>query len=476
MPSNQDNNTHALLIGVDDYKSFNGTTNFDLKGSRNDVLLLASYCVEVLGMRAQNIVALTTPPLTSDDFEQHVTMRGRVLGDDVRGIVVGAATKEEVAKRLHELLDPSRGGTALLTFSGHGAAVPDLGPVLCLGDTAPDFKSGVLLLKTLRDDVRNANAGSRLIALLDCCHVEAPGPNQRLQGTSLPHRVAPRDVMNQEDLFRVSDRVFLAARPGMQAYQMRFGKLWHGALTFALVMAAERWQGEDQTSHGSYKHVLKRARGTLKALGVPQKSELRMPAEKRDAIRTQPFLGLKEGITRQKPDATGERVQLDPNSRSGFNGTVYTLTLNVPGANATSAPVLSVGATSGDWVAGKEYWALTTAFVNLWGGTWPAGPSTPTLVFTAQGYTTAAPPTGWNGIVTPTPHGSSIRNHWTSSAAPPAHTLYSGNFGVTVDSAGAVTWYSRGAAEPTPDEVVNIGGATFTTTQPTGGTWWILST
>lgn len=318
-PSNQADKAHALLIGVDDYRSFDRSGRSDLKGSRNDVLLLASYCVEVLGMRPENIVALTTPMLTAQDFEQHVSMRGIALGDAIRGIAVGDASKEEVKKRLASLLDFSQGGTALLTFSGHGAAAPDVGPVLCLGDTSPDFKSGVLPLETLREDIKDAYAERRLIALLDCCHVAAPRPHPRLQGTSLRHTVATENVMKQEDLFRVSDRVLLAARPGMPAYQMRFGKLWHGALTFALVTAAERWQGENEVSHGSYKHVLKRAKGTLKALGVPQKSELRVLPQGRETIRKSPFLGVKPGPTQPKPDAKIIGLQLDPD----FYYTIY---------------------------------------------------------------------------------------------------------------------------------------------------------
>jgi hypothetical protein len=318
MPSIQDDQAHALLIGVDDYTSFESSGQFDLKGSRNDVLLLASYCVEVLGLRPENIVALTWPQLTEQDFEQHVSMRGAVLGDAVRKIVVGEATEAEVTRRLASLLDVSQRGTALLTFSGHGAAT-DEGPVLCLGDTAPGFTSGVLPLKTLRDDIKNAYAGGRLIALLDCCHVAASRHDPRLQRTSLPHAVAAEDVMKQGDLFEVSDHVLLAARPGMEAYQMRVGKLWHGALTFALVTAAERWKGEDQMSHGSYKHVLKRARSTLKALGVPQKPELRVPAVVRAVIKESPFLGVKPGLLVKKPDAVLLPAQLTPDFRYTIN-------------------------------------------------------------------------------------------------------------------------------------------------------------
>jgi len=307
--SNQDNKAYALLIGVDSYKSFDGTGTSDLKGSRNDVFLLASYCVEVLGMRPENIAALITPELTPEERKEKESLRGINWGD---------ATEKEVTKRLAWLLDVSKGVKALLAFSGHGAALPGGEPVLCLGDTAPGLTSGVLSLKTLRHDIKNAYADGRLVALLDCCHVASRSPHQRLRGTSLSHAVAAADVAGKEDLFRVSDRVLLAARPGELAYQVRLGTGWHGALTFALVTAAERWQGENEVSHGSYKHVLKRAKGTLKALGVPQKSELRVPAVERAAIRKQPFLAVNDGATQRKPDAVGLSAQLDGGYRYLF--------------------------------------------------------------------------------------------------------------------------------------------------------------
>ncbi len=310
-PSNQDNNAHALLIGVNCYKSFEG--NHDLEGSLHDVLILASYLVEVLGIPLENIVALTTPKLTDDDLEQHPSLRGITTGD---------ANEKEVTKGFASLLATK--GTALLTFSGHGAALPGGEPVLCLGDTAKDFTSGVLPLKTLRDDIEKAYAEDRLIALLDCCHVRASSTAQRRllgtsstaqrkrRATSLPHTVATEDVAKQEDSFRVSDRVLLAAQPGMEAYQMRLGRVWHGALTFALVTAADRWKGENEMSHGSYKQVVKRAKLTLKALDVPQTSELRVPDARWVKIRKDPFLGVKSGPTQEDPDAPREGLQLDP--------------------------------------------------------------------------------------------------------------------------------------------------------------------
>ena len=278
MPSNQDDNTHALLIGVDDYKSFNGTTDFDLKGSRNDVLLLASYLVEVLGLRPENIVALTWPRLNVQNFEQHVSSRGSAMGDAVRDIVVDDATGAEVAKRLGWLLDRAHHGGALLAFSGHGAWSKDQGPLLCLTDAVPGFSHGVLSLRDLGHDIKKAGAKDRLIALFDCCHVASPtNHHRRMHAKALPHGGTADDVKGDDGLFNVSNRVILGAKPGKETYQARLGGKWSGGLTFALVTAAERWQGESEMSHGSYKHVMRRTKGTLNALGVPQHPAFRAP-------------------------------------------------------------------------------------------------------------------------------------------------------------------------------------------------------
>jgi len=304
-PVTHTSRAHALLIGVNDYKSFNGTPEFDLKGSRNDVLLLASYCVEVLGMQPENIVALTTPKLTQAELGPNEHLRRMHLGE---------ALEKEVTARLASLLRASKKGTALLAFSGHGAALPDGEPVLCLGDTTKDFTSGVLSLKTLGEGIKKASAKDRLIALFDCCHVGSPpAAHSRLHRKSLPHTAAAKDVQRHDHLFQVSDRVLLAAGPAKEAYQMRPGMYWYGMFTFALVTAARQWRGKNEVSHGSYKHVLRRTKRTMKALGVPQRPKLRALEPRWLAIRKEPFLAVKAGPTQRAPDALKVGMQLDPN-------------------------------------------------------------------------------------------------------------------------------------------------------------------
>jgi len=113
--STQTGTAHALLIGVDDYKSFDEAGCSDLQGSLNDVALLACYCVEVLGMRPENIVALTTPKMLPEDLAK-IDNR-----DSLEKVCWDEAKEDQVKVRLASLLSLSKGGTALLAFSGHSA-------------------------------------------------------------------------------------------------------------------------------------------------------------------------------------------------------------------------------------------------------------------------------------------------------------------------------------------------------------------
>jgi Caspase domain len=313
-PSIQDNKPHALLIGVNAYRNFDKNGRSDLLGSVNDVILLAYYCMAVLGIPAQNIWVLTTPKMTlanfnakmiSDELDpnQHARLLERL--DQVK---LGEASASEAKAGLAWLLDASKtsDGAAVFAFSGHGAWSPADGPLLCLDDTTPDFTRGVLSLKELGETIKQADVRHKLIALLDCCHVSASRASPKLLGKALPHTGTAEDVLGHDDLFNVSDRVLLGAHPGGEAFQMRLGGKCHGALTFAMVTAAERWRGERGMSHGSYKHVLKRAKLMLELLSVPQKPEIWV------AIRQSPFMGVKMGPTTREPDALSSGMQLTP--------------------------------------------------------------------------------------------------------------------------------------------------------------------
>jgi Caspase domain len=308
-------NTYVLLVGVDHYDNFAGD---DLEGSVNDVSFLASYCLQTLRVPAANLRVLASP--------QPTPLAGQA----------GAATESEVTKGLAWLLEQAQreGTTALLAFSGHGAW-SGAGALLCLEDTSQDFTRGVIRLRDLRAAVEKAGARGRFVAMLDCCHVTAPARTPGLKMTTLPVPGMLRGAKVDKEDFDVSDRVMLAARPGMPAYQMCLGQVWHGAMTFALVTTAKRWRASDGMSHGSYKQVLKRAKAVLSALGVPQTLKMTSPTPTWKPIRHAPFPGVSEGYTVKTPDAQQACAQLDP-------GWFYNIYIGDGTSGATLAQIITM--------------------------------------------------------------------------------------------------------------------------------------
>jgi hypothetical protein len=158
----------------------------------------------------------------------------------------------------------------------------------------------------------------RLTVVLDCCHhaPEAPAPDLRIH-TALPHDATPEEVAADHADFDISERVLLAARPGQQAHQALLGKVFHGALTFALVTVAEQWKASQAPKSSgmlvSYKQLLKRVRKLLWSLRMKQSTRLRVPLDKRKAVRELPFFGTHAALTARRPDAVRDRLQLDPN-------------------------------------------------------------------------------------------------------------------------------------------------------------------
>ncbi len=353
--------TRVLLVGVDDYQTFSGEpqSSYDLRGSRTDVVLLAWYCREVLGIPSENIHVLIGPAMTDDDLQKHgpFDQLAKLKRENI-----GEATANNVSDTLGRLLDETKegGDEVLFAFSGHGAWTEALGPVLCMGDTTSDLTSGVLPLKALRQLVSQHDARARVVAILDCCHVAGP-EGETLQATSLPHAGTAEDVKGSDKDFNVSERVILASKPGKPAYQMRLGMHAHGALTFSLVTAAERWRASDGLAHGSYKRVLKKTKKLVKALGVKQS-----PAVLWKNTMKEPFLAITPGPVSRTPDAVGRRVEIDGGWKYAFilqhKITGVTLDLAwVIAAPSDGSITVGLNGTTTTVEASQEGWYVNTA-------------------------------------------------------------------------------------------------------------------
>src|SRR5262249_40999941 len=162
-----------------------------------------------------------SPMPKADELRLHGSMHQLARLDPSN---LGEATVENVRAHMGRLLKRAKGegDAALFAFSGHGSFVAGTGPVLCLADAVQDLGGGVLPLRRVGQMVRDHDARSKLVGVLDCCHVTGPS-SPDIQVTALPSSGTAADVAGAAADFDVSDRVLLAAKPGKLAYQMHLG-------------------------------------------------------------------------------------------------------------------------------------------------------------------------------------------------------------------------------------------------------------
>jgi hypothetical protein len=305
------NNGYALLIGVDDYSTYDrsmgnpGNTS-DLLGSRHDAVLFYWLCRRLFGLPPSNIKILTSPSLSQAELEY----------SDAPPENLGEATEGSIRSGVDWLVQQMNGGTVqgLLTFSGHGAWVEDKGAVICPADVREAF-TGAITVRDLRSAVERGKARKALTVVLDCSHAApqryAVAPLDLRRNTALPHGGSAEDVATDDQAFNMSDRTLLAARPGKHAYQAQLGRGFHGALSFSLVTVAEQWRATQEAVSGqydvSYKRLFRRVKDVFKALEMGQKPELR--ASK--AIRKVPFFALEGKKKARKSDAARRSAALD---------------------------------------------------------------------------------------------------------------------------------------------------------------------
>lgn len=298
---------YALLIGIDHYDNLDPSA--ELPGSRNDVLLWYRFCRNHLGIPVENIRMLTGPLLdSSKDFN----------ADPVPPESLGGADEASIRDGYAWLLAKMDSGKipGLLTYSGHGL-IAGGGPALSTTKLGAG-DAGAIPLKELGAAVKKYSAQHALTAVFDCCHLVVPASQSHLRrstGLLSGGQMAPEVV--DED-FNVSNRVFLAARPGQAAYQCKVGERFHGALSYALVTTAEQWKATEAPGQTGLdvdnKVLFKRARKLLRALRMKQSPKLRVPFdhENRELSRRLPFFGTNARPTSRKPDQMRVKQQLPP--------------------------------------------------------------------------------------------------------------------------------------------------------------------
>ena len=170
---------HAVLIGVDDYSTYDPANTHNLLGCVNDVRAFWDVCV-TSGFAPENIHVLTKPAL--DPAE-------------VGGLAANfkEATRENILaeqKVLVDLLAADPRAVGVLVYSGHGAWIDNASEdsaIICPSDFAIDLARPV-------NDIPVHNlwkgGGSNLTVILDCCHSGGRSGHVTMPATTPrdPHR------------------------------------------------------------------------------------------------------------------------------------------------------------------------------------------------------------------------------------------------------------------------------------------------
>jgi hypothetical protein len=244
----------ALCIGINDYPG----TGSDLRGCVND----------------------------ADDWAAELTRRDF----DVRTLLDAAATGDGIRAGIRERIDAAAGGdTVVITFSGHGTWVPDLGgdepdrrdEALCPYDVE---SHGPLLDDELFELFLDRPRGVRVVLISDSCHsgsvtryAPPTGSGSRLI------RYLPPEVFLTESETAAARRLARPARgrprhsalllSGCQdaeySYDATFAGRPNGAFTY-VALAALRRLGEQAT----YQHWMAEIRMALPSQDYPQQPGL----------------------------------------------------------------------------------------------------------------------------------------------------------------------------------------------------------
>ncbi len=324
-------NSYALLIGVEDYSTFDSTNKKNLHAGCNDVLAMWTLCRR-LGYKPENIRVCTTPVLTVDqlaeaeaDFiltdpkflaqwREKVMKAGswattrRQLVNQLKITVtlksiekdLGDATSGNIIKQVAWLSEKLQAPfvknegylvPGILYYSGHGARV-DAALALCPSDVKEDggrLKNTVKFSEieeklTVKDTNKEDDKSplQYLTVLLDCCGAAAADATQvglresslHIDTTSMSTETVEAALKTARES-KLGRRTFCGSRADEQGQQALLDGRWRGAFTWAFCRALEQWKvgaGSNLFTHFDVSHMelLFRTRMQLEALGFSQ--------------------------------------------------------------------------------------------------------------------------------------------------------------------------------------------------------------
>jgi hypothetical protein len=441
------NNARALLIGVDDYRTYDPEGWYDLRGSVNDVQVWLDVC-RSLGIEPQHTRVLVSPA------------NGAAL-PHLDGVRVEEATRENILKGvawLAQAVGHGEGRTGLLTFSGHGD-VADHDLALCPSDVAPSrdgAPSQLIDFATLKQILGDAED---LTIVLDCCFAGTPEHHRSV--LSLARGPVPSSIARSLSGERspLGGRLLTASKVEQLAHQAVFGGRYHGAFTWALTSALLQWR---RIPHGhtvrlgvSYATLRDTAEKLLAALSHEQQPAL----VSADAAS---LSFMQSGITVEARKIMPSPYEIDPGND---NYSVWTITM--PAVSDTPGWILSTNTGYSTPIQGGTYtidapnevWDMPASLLsdlqNNTSGTyavfthkadlnWPTTPGTTINHFppsaTVADMAEDVRSLTWTACNTP----SNVYGN-NSVAFGFSHMSINGN-GVP---SGSVDWYYMGAAPPT---------------------------
>jgi Caspase domain len=394
------NDGYALLIGVDDYSTFDKSSGqpvgtHDLYGSRNDVRTFWRLC-RLVGIKPANIRVLASPPFAPGELE----------GASPEN--VGPATEAEILAKtgwLAEKLAQTEKPTGILTYSGHGDWLGGQGLVLCPSDVTsggagqPELEHAVPF-RALNE--RLAAHSENLTVVLDTCH---SGADARPGKVGKPLTLTRRKLAtgHAPELEELAGRVLAAARRNQVAYQSLFDGQYRGVFSWAISAAIEQWRATQQGAGNvlvdmSYAKLVETTERLMSALWFEQTPQLLGRAGIEKLAVLQHGVVAEPGETTRRPDRVAMPRQLDP----GFLGyTVYALNNS---AGGLMGQVLVTNTANGAFAAQTEYWYMyenlsNTAPFTINGGTSQPWTNPPTGLGTLS-FATTATPTWSSGAVT----------------------------------------------------------------------------
>jgi hypothetical protein len=364
------NDSYALLIGVDDYTGFDASRGAasgtsDLPGSTNDVRAMWRLCRR-LGIEAAHIRVLASPMI---DFHELPGATAENVAPATRAGVLGGAGW--LAGKLAQRSRP----TGILTYSGHGDWQAGEGLVLCPTDVTATGDGADLLGGVSFHDLNALLAGhaENLTVVLDACHSGPVGPREDgSRALSLTGRPLTRDPDLGEAL---AGRVLCAALRDQVAYQALFDGQFRGVFSWALGAALDQWratpQGDNVVVDVTYGKLVETAERIVSALWFDQIPRLQARPGVADLAVLQRRQDPRPERVSARPDGLRKAAQVDPGYKD------YLIYQVLDANNNLLAQVLVAKTTNpgGTWVAGNEYWYMTTNFTGQPSVTFSSGAS-----------------------------------------------------------------------------------------------------